>query len=340
MRSVGHEAALRQLEDALRIKAEWRNGDAVPPDIWACFTDSGSRAEFEGSLIALVSKRITATRMAAAWIASRPEYPWPAELAVAMARHLRAEARSEAGLIFGALQAWAKRNETTARRLLTTGVIEAADGRVQVDLLWVCEAARLHAAETFVQALKRASVGDDADGVSLSGVLFAGIADLPPAEDGRIRDLLRRVAAMLADLDWLQRARETALLDIIRDFLNLASVLACRRVFMGAIATCLEAVRSRPWSKSIAANLAAPLVMLKDDVSSKAPWIEEAYLDALEAYHGEYGQEIRDRLRSGYYLQLKRNPVIEGKQGWRRWWAERAAVHGASCERPDCQLSP
>lgn len=337
MKSVGHGTATSQIEDALRKKDNWREGDGVPEDLWTRLKDSASRAEFEGALIALASKSISAARMAAAWVASQSGHDWSAELAVAIARHLPAEARSEAGLLFGVLRAWATRDKSIARKLLTTGVIEASAGRIEVDLLWVCEAARLQDPDTFALALRRASIDPGAAEVSLSGVLFAGIAGLPPAEDVRIRALLRRVGSMLEDLDWLQQAREAALLDIIRDFLNLAVVLACRRTFLSAFAACLKGARSRPWSGSIAANLAAPLVLLKD-VSLRAPWLEEAYLDALQAYHGDYGQEISEGIRSGYYRNLRRNPVIEKKQEWRRWWDERAAAHGAECVRPACEL--
>ncbi len=336
-REMDEGTCTQQLEGFFRKRRRWRKSDGIPQEWRDAILMTADDACLARTLAKFASRNRAGARFSALLVETLGDRQWPVNVAVAIAAHLREDAPEDDGLLFQAIRSWAGKEVGVAEALLRALVLECPLETVQPDLLWACGGIRLLDPPLFVRAIQRCALLDG-DVPEFAGVLFAEVADQPPEADGRIRVLLGEMRRALADSKWTREAREQALLELLRDSLNLTCVQFCRPLFDGALRSALGCIASRPWTGHVAASLAAPLVLLKDDASTLAPWVEETYRAVLADRHEPYALDICKRLADGYYRGLRRNPVIERKQRWREWAADRVASHGGRCGALGCQL--
>lgn len=314
-------------EAAVRTRKVWSKRDTPPAALERAL--EGASPDVLLSIVDGAKRSIVAAQLAALLVVRRPDLPWPAcELSEAIAHRLAKDTPEQKTARHDAVLALAAREPGVTEHLLRTRVVLAPADSIEAVLVADLAERQRDCPTVFLDALKRvASVSGQQ--LVLSGLILRGFADLPPAEDDAIREEIRSACERFDDDAWIARSKEERLLELFSEVLSLSAILLEQATFSTALKTICRFLAQREWRVPIAAGLMSPLVMWKDDVVHVAPWMEGVYENELLQVSGVSKRNeavaLVAHIRGGYYRNLKRNRVIEGKQAWRRWAKERVA---------------
>ena len=313
------QSLIEELKASLSRRRTWTLSDRVPDGLGIHLRGADRRAL--DAVVQVARSGMEGARFVALLVLQYPDLPWPGEdLAMALGHKLSKDQPEQKAARYEALRWLTCHNSDLVATLLRGLVLDVPESQMEVVLLAdLCDRQR-HCPDVFLDALKRVA-GLPGQQMVMSGLVFRGFCDLPPEAMAEIRAEITLACDRFHDPAWVRGAEEARLIEIFGDLPSLAGVVLLPDVLELALDCVTKCLSMRRWHRGVGAALVGPLVMWKGEVVDVAPWMESVYEEYLAKMVGKpLGVEaasLLSRIRSGYYRQLKRNPVIEAKQVWR-----------------------
>lgn len=251
--------------------------------------------------------------------------------ALALARHLRAESRSEESDMYAALHTTVSGDLELMSLLLQTLIVDASKKEIQPDLLFVFPEAKIHHPELFLKCVKICAVSEH-DDKSFAGIISSVVCDLPPDKDEDTAKYVMRGLHLFDDAEWLRQVSDHRLCEITGGLFSLTSILLNLDLIESVLRFTLASFEQREPNNSLVRLLATPYTMWTDETEKLLPGLETVYehqlgnVDQSSLISAACRQFRTMVFEDKKHLRMRINPCVAKQQKWRAYKKVRPAT--------------
>ena len=230
--------------------------------------------------------------------------------------------------MYGALRVAVGGNAEVVSQLFQTFILDAEEGAIQADLLFVYPEVKLHDPVLFLNCVKVCAATEDAD-TSFAGVMSSVVCDLPPDKDEDTIKYIHHALALFSDEVWLEHLEDCRLMEITGGLFSLASILLNVDAVQSVLAFAISSFEQRQSNVSVVRLLATPYTIWRHETDALLPGLREVYETQLRTVDSSAPispacEDFKKMIfEDECHLRMKMNPRVVEKQTWRAYRALR-----------------